>query len=150
VSKPIQPVLRAADPRPSADVVAFPSGRVVQLHNDPGDRLTVTDPHGRFEIAIRFTEAGPVLDVSAVALHLRASAAVVLECDSLDVRAREHITLDSRGDLVERVGGDHRVEVEGAASMSASSLTLHADDGAVEIAATEDTRIDARRIVMHP
>jgi len=148
--KPVQPDVRASETQPPTNVVAFESGRIVQLHADPIDRLTVTDPHGRFEIAIRFTEAGPVLDVAAIALHLRACAAVVLECESLDVRARERITLESAGDLVERVAGDHRVDVEGAASLSASSLTLHADDGAVEIAATEDTRIDGRRIVMHP
>jgi hypothetical protein len=133
-----------------ACVLAFDSGRVVELHADPVDRLTVTDPNGRFEIAIRFTDAGPVLDVSAIALNVRAAAAVVVECDTFDVRAREHIGFDSGGDLVTRVATDHRIEVEGAAAMSASSLTLHADDGAVEIAATEDTRIDGRRIVMHP
>ena len=131
-------------------VLAFDSGRVVRLHEEPIDRLTVTDPNGRFEIAIRFTDAGPVLDVAAIALNLRAQSAVVVECDTFDVRAREHIGLDSGGDLVTRVAADHRIEVEGASAMSASSLTLHADDGAVEIAATEDTRIDGRRIVLNP
>jgi hypothetical protein len=73
----------------------------------------------------------------------------VLDCDRLHVRAREHITLESRGDLIQRVAGDHRTQVEGEAAISASSVKLHADDGAVEIAATEDTRIDGRRVLLN-
>ena len=130
-------------------MIAFGSGRTVTLDDGTTDRLMVTDPNGRFEIAIRFTEAGPVLDVSAIALNVRADAAVVLDCDSFHLHARDRITLDSRGDLVERVAGDHRTTVEGEASVSASSLKLHADDGDVEIAATEDARVDARRVLLN-
>ena len=130
-------------------MIAFGSGRTVTLDDGTTDRLMVTDPNGRFEIAIRFTEAGPVLDVSAIALNVRADAAVVLDCDSFHLHARDRITLDSRGDLVERVAGDHRTTVEGEASVSAISLKLHADDGDVEIAATEDARVDARRVLLN-
>lgn len=130
-------------------VIAFASGRRVTLRGGATERLSVSDPHGRFEIAIRFTAAGPVLEVSAIALEMRAQAAVVLDCDSLHVRARDCITLESRGDLIERVAGEHRTEVEGGASVSASNIKLHADDGTVEIAATEDTRIDGRRVLVN-
>ena len=90
-----------------------------------------------------------MLDVSAVALNVRTDAAVVLDCDRFHVSARDQITLETRGDLVERVAGDHRTVVEGESSVSASRLQLHADDGDVEIAATEDARIDARRVLLN-
>jgi hypothetical protein len=149
VLKQVGPDLDDADPEDAKRVIAFDSGRTVTLHGGATDRLLVSDPHGRFEIAIRFTALGAVLEVSAVALNVRADAAVVLDCDSLHVRARECITLESRGDLIARVAGEHRTEVEGEASVSASNIKLHADDGTVEIAATEDTRIDGRRVLVN-
>ncbi|HET6583647.1 MAG TPA: hypothetical protein VFG69_09370 [Nannocystaceae bacterium] len=147
--KQVEPELDDADSEPDERVIAFASGRTVTLQGGAADRLCVSDPHGRFEVAIHFTADGPVLDVSAIALEMRAQAAVVLDCDRLHVRARESITLESHGDLIERVAGERRTEVEGGASVSASYIKLHADDGAVEIAATEDTRIDGRRVLVN-
>lgn len=135
--------------RTSPRVVAFASGRTVALDSGASDRLMVSDPDGRFEIAIRFTEAGPVLEVEAIGLNVRSDAAVVVDCDRFHVHAREQITLESKGDLVERVAGDRRSVVEGGASVTADAVEIVAQDGEVEITASEDTRIDGRRVLLN-
>ena len=126
------------------------SGRTFVLEHGPTERLTVTDPDGRFEVAIRFTAAGPVLDVAAVGLTLRADADVVVDCDRLHLNARAGIRMQSDGDLVERIAGDRTCEVGGALASRAGTVSLSAEDGALEIAAVGDTRIDGRRVLLNP
>lgn len=133
-----------------ARVLTSVSGRTLVLESGPIERLTVTDPEGRFELAIRFTAAGPVLDVAAIGLTLRADADVVLDCDRLRVSARAGIRMETHGDLVECVRGDRTSEVDGALASRAASVSLRAEDGALEIAAVEDTRIEGRRVLLNP
>lgn len=120
------------------------------LERGPIERLTVTDGEGRFELAIRFTAAGPVLDVAAIGLNVRADADVVVDCDRLRVSARSGIRLESGGDLVECVEGDRTTEVGGALTTTAADVSLVAADGALALAAVGDTRIDGRRVLLNP
>lgn len=141
---------RAARPLAAPTALAFASGRTVAIDDGGPDRLVVTDPCGRFEVAIRFTAAGPVLEVAAIALDLRADAALTLRCDRLHVNARDGITLESQGDLVQRVAGDVRQEFAGALETSARSVSIEAVDGPVDVCAAEDARIVGRRVLLNP
>jgi uncharacterized protein (DUF2345 family) len=130
--------------------MVFASGRTVAIEDGAPERLMVTDPHGRFEVAIRFTAAGPVLEVAAIELDLRAAAALTLRCDRLHVNARDGITLESQGDLVQRVAGDVRQEFAGALETSARSGSIAALDGPIDVNAAEDARIVGRRVLLNP
>lgn len=131
-------------------VMAFASGRTVALEHGGPERLTVTDPAGRFEVAIRFTAAGPVLEVAALGLTLRSDAALTLSCDELRVNARDGITLDSQGDFLQRVAGDVRQEFAGALETCARSVSIAAQDGSVDVSASDDACIVGRRVLLNP
>jgi hypothetical protein len=142
------PLVRPLVPEPRRQ--SLQSGRTVTIHEGDEDRVVFSDPHGRFELGIRFTAAGPVLELNAIALSMRADAAIDISCDRLNVVARDRITLSSAGDLLERVAGDRRTEVAGALATEARSVELAAIDGSVEIAAADDTTIIGRRVLLNP
>jgi hypothetical protein len=130
-------------------LVSFTSGRQVTIEDGSQDRLMVSDPNGRFEVSIRFTDAGPVLEVDAVALSMRAETSVAIDCDSLVLSTRETLVLQSEGNLVERVAGNKRSEVSGESSLSARDVRIASEDGAIELESAGDLRLDAQRVLVN-
>jgi hypothetical protein len=109
----------------------------------------VRDPKGRLEVAIRFTAAGPVLDLEAVGLIIRSDSEVMVDCQRFRVHARDRLSLESGGTLVERAAGDHRTEVGGHLEARARSVGIHAEQGSVDIEAAADARVVGDRLLFN-
>src|SRR6188768_1153302 len=63
-----------------------------------GDVLELRAASGQLELSIRLTEAGPVLQVDAVRVAIKAAEAVTVETKSFEVKA-DHVGLHSAGEL---------------------------------------------------
>lgn len=99
--------------------------REVSLQN--GRRLTVTDQGhdqlveirgegGLLELRIQLTDAGPVLQMEAIRMELKASEAVSIAAPTVEVHASEKLALTSAevsvkstGDMTIEAGGEVRV-----------------------------------------
>lgn len=127
-----------------------PAGRTLVLDHDGCERLEVFDPAGRFELAVRFTAAGPVLEVAAIGLRLRSDADVTVDCERLRLHARDSIEITSGGALVEHVAGDRVSEVGGVLATIAAGVSVHAEDGELDLSASEDARVVGRRVLLNP
>jgi hypothetical protein len=142
---------RAPSRRRTADrSLELASGRTVVIEQGADERVVVHDPAGRFEVGIRFTAAGPVLEVLAIGLHLRADATLTIDCDRLRLHGRSGVTIDSGGDLVERVAGDRRSEIGGCGQTTAGSVQIEAVEGDVDVHAINDARLSGRRVLLNP
>lgn len=86
--------------------VGFGSGRRVSLAEDEREQIVVRSPSGQVELAIRFTEAGPVLTFEAASISMRAAGAIDLQCARFQVQAREAAELASGGTLALSAGTD--------------------------------------------
>lgn len=63
-----------------------------------GDIVELRSPSGQLELSIRLTEAGPVLQVEAVKVEIKAAESVSVETKSFEVKA-DNVALRSTGEL---------------------------------------------------
>lgn len=118
-------------PKPKANVVPFEPRDVALQH---GRRLSITTTGnddlveirgqgGAIELRIRITAEGPVLQLEAARLSLKAAGSVDVDCATFNVRARESVELCSEGTL--RVQGDEGVQVEAVGDVRVSGKLIH-------------------------
>jgi hypothetical protein len=126
----------------------LPSGRRVLTSFDGGSEYVhVASPRGRIELTIRFTEAGPIIDVDAVALRLAAKT-IDLECEDLRAHARS-IELTCTGDMTEEVRGKRRLSSAGGTRIEGREIDVVAERGETRIEAASDLRIDGRNVLIN-
>jgi uncharacterized protein (DUF2345 family) len=98
----------------------------------------VRSPTGQIELSVRFTEQGPVLSFAGAALDLVSPGAVTLDCGSLRVRARDDITLETSGDIVQNAKGALRSE--------ADDVSVRSRVGDLKLVANDDVIVEGERI----
>jgi uncharacterized protein (DUF2345 family) len=131
--------------------VTLPSGRRVEFEAPAGrsERMLVYNPTGTVELTIRFTAAGPVIELSAAALALHTEGSLSIDCDRLDVHARSGVSLSTGGDLEQRVAGDLRSVVEGVSELHAQHVEIVAEQGDLELRAENDASVDGKRVLIN-
>ncbi len=73
-------------------------GRKLVLSEEGGEQLVeIKNPSGMLELRVRLTEAGPVLQMEAARLQLKATEAVEIESARVEIKATEHVALSSGG-----------------------------------------------------
>lgn len=85
----------------AAPVLELDHGRTLVVEED---LVEVHAPGGEVEVRIRLTEDGPVLEMTAVRLALKAEEAIELEAPDVKVTASNEMGLHAEGDV--RVTGD--------------------------------------------
>ena len=76
-------------------------GRKLIVSEQAGDQLVeIRNESGMVEVRIRLTEEGPVLQMEAARLQLKATEAVSIESKKVDIKSSEEMTLTAQGDLV--------------------------------------------------
>lgn len=76
-------------------------GRKLVVSEQAGDQLVeIRNAAGMLEVRIRLTEQGPVLQMDAARLELKASEAVEIESQRVAVKASETIDVTAAGDVV--------------------------------------------------
>lgn len=139
----------AARPRVVSSRLALPSGRSVVVNTEGKETLVIESAAGEVEVSIRFEQAGPVVKVSAGAIHLLSDSFVNVECETFRVRARGGIELETDGDIRQTVRGDQDVSVEGASRLSAREVAVEARDGDAELKSKADTRVVGGRVLIN-
>lgn len=131
--------------------MTLPSGRRVEFEAPEGrsERMLVRSPAGSLELTIRFTAAGPVVELSAAALSLHSEGPLSIDCDRLRVHARSGIVLATEGDLEQRVAGDLRSAVAGVAELHAQQVEIAAEQGDLELRADNDASLVGRRVLIN-
>ena len=76
-------------------------GRTLVLGEQGGDQLVeIRNGAGMVEVRIRLTEEGPVLQMEAARLSLKASEAVEIESKRVDIRATETVDVNAQDNIV--------------------------------------------------
>lgn len=118
MSPPIQTLATTEDTEETeAQHVPLREGRELVLSEDGGHQLVeIRSESGQLELRIQLTEAGPVLQMDAVRMQLRASEAVAIESKQVSVTATEElalagkaITVEAESDLNITAGSDLRM-----------------------------------------
>ena len=81
--------------------VYLKDGRKLVVSEQAGDQLVeIRNESGMVEVRIRLTEEGPVLQMEAARLSLKASETVSIESKKVEIKSSEEMTLTAQGDLV--------------------------------------------------
>ncbi len=134
---------------PLEALATLPSGRAIHADVAPtGERVLVTAPDGRLEVAIRFTDQGPVLELSALGIHLSAQT-VSVTCDELQTRVAGNASIEVAGNLDETVAGRRRSVSQGPTVLAGRDLDLAAEAGELRATAPEDLSIQGRNVLIN-
>ena len=140
------PILDIVDQAPTWGEVLLSSGRRCAMEAKPdGDRLTVRARNGQVMLRVTLTDAGPVLFFESADVELRAARSLVLEGETVEVRANALRTRVA-GDVDERVDGARHTRIGGVDRLEAASLQTQANDGAIELKAAGRIALDGEHI----
>lgn len=86
-------------------------GRTLSVASDGVDELIeIRASSGDMELRIRMTEDGPVLQLEAVKLAVKATESIDLECKSFKVDAAESVEIASKGEMKVTSEGEMNIE----------------------------------------
>lgn len=95
------------------------SGRQVVIHSrDDEELLEIVETEGEVVLAVRLTDAGPVISVQGARLELKATESLTLESKRVKIKAEEEVGVESTG----------RLEIE-----SSKGIDIHSD-GEIRVA----------------
>jgi len=87
-------------------------GRTLTVETAGSDELVeIRSSSGQVELRIKLTEEGPVLQMEAVRLQMKASEAVEIESKRVEIKATETLQLASDNEI--KVEGEGEVRVNG-------------------------------------
>lgn len=119
--------------------VTLRSGRRYELGSEGAyDRLTVRSRSGVVLLRVCVGEEGPVLMFESAEIALRARRKLSLSASTIE--------LETDGDLVERVGGNHHVRVKGEERVEAAAIALQANEGDARVQAMGKVGLDGEQI----
>ena len=91
--------------------MVFPSGRqMIVRAGAQSEVLELRSPRGEVELSIELTERGPIVKLRGGQLVLDSSDSIKIQCRSLEIAAREDLTIQSGSDLSLRSGREIRVK----------------------------------------
>lgn len=101
-------------------------GRTLSVSSVGRDELVeIRAASGNLELRILLTEQGPVLQMEAVRLKLKAAEAVEVETKQFAVKAEEKIALISEGEVELTSTGDTKVTAEGEVRVVGKTIHLN-------------------------
>lgn len=114
------------------------SGYRVEAQTSREETVSIHAPDGRLCLKITLTEAGPLVELSSVALSIKAQSEIRLDCERLEINAQKQLELRSGDRLSLYAEGDLRSE--------AFSQRIIARRGDVAVKANDDVMLDGERI----
>ncbi|AKT42711.1 hypothetical protein [Chondromyces crocatus] len=117
-------------------------GHALEVRRGPGnDTLQLLQPDGQASISIHVTPQGITLSVQGAALTLHATGALAIDAETLALRGRSGVAIES--------GGDAHIDLEGDLHARARQQHLTATLGNVNIKANDDVKLDGERIKLN-
>lgn len=111
--------------------------RLLVERDADGSTVRFLGSDGRVTLSVQVTEAGPVLCFEG-GLEVRASGALDFEAESVAIRGRDGVRIESGGDAWIRVDGDLNTE--------GREQNLRARLGNVNVKANDDVKLRGERI----
>lgn len=106
--------------------VYLQGGRTLRVASQGSEELVeIRAASGQLELRIRLTEQGPVLQMEAVRMQLRATEALELEARQVTVKAEDKLALASEGELRVESKGETKVEAEGDVRVVGKTIHLN-------------------------
>jgi hypothetical protein len=100
-------------------------GRKLIVSEEGRDQLVeIRAESGMVELRIRLTEEGPVLQMEAVRMHLKASEAVQIESPKVEIKGTEELALDG-GAVKIKAEQDVKVDAEGDVRVIGKKIFLN-------------------------
>jgi hypothetical protein len=122
------------------------TGYVLGLTDDGGtDVLTVAAPDGQLCLRVVLGPLGPMVEVQAASLRLAASADIRVDCERLELNAREQMILRS-GEINTVADRDVRIRAGGLIESEAFAQNHRARLGNFELKANDDVVLDGEQI----
>lgn len=91
-------------------------GRTLSVTSEGMDELIeIRASSGNMELRIRMTEDGPVLQLEAVKLAVKATESIDLECKTFKIEATESVEIASKGDM--KVSSEGEMNIESTADV---------------------------------
>ncbi|HVV83108.1 MAG TPA: hypothetical protein VHE35_08505 [Kofleriaceae bacterium] len=101
-------------------------GRTLTVSSEGAEELVeIRAASGQVEVRIRLTEQGPVLQLEAVRMKLKAAEAVEVETKQFSVKAEQSVALASDGELTVTSTGETRIEAEGDVRVVGKTIHLN-------------------------
>ena len=100
-------------------------GRKLVVSDEGRDQLVeIRNAAGLLEVRIKLTEAGPVLQMDAVRLQLRATEAVEIESKRVEIKGSEQVALTG-GEVEVKAEHDIDVEAKGEVHVNGKMIYLN-------------------------
>ncbi len=140
-----QPAELAATQRTNESIL-LRSGYVLACNQVNGeDVLSVTGRDGQMCLRMTLGADGPVVEMQAQSLRLAAAGELRLDCERLELNAREQITLRS-ANLTEVVDRNIEVRAGGTIQSEAHAQQHRARRGNIELSANDDVALNGEQI----
>jgi hypothetical protein len=108
---------------------------------EEGNELRLISPDGSTPITLEITSRGVVLRIESTGIALHASGNLSLSA--------EHLTLQGRTALSLTSGGDLHLDAAGDLHSRAQAQVLRAEQGCVEVKASDDVKISGERVMVN-
>lgn len=130
--------------------ISFSSGRVLEIDLTREEELLhIIGSTGEVELKIRMTPEGPVLCFEAASLSLLGTNKVSVASRHISLKASDRITMETSGDMVCTVDGDHNSKIIGDMNCEARIQNITARLGNVNVKANDDVKLNGERIMMN-
>lgn len=101
-------------------------GRKLVLSEQGGEQLVeIKNPSGMLELRIKLTDAGPVLQMEAARLQLKATEAVEIESARVEIKGTEAVAVSSGGKLEVTSEEETTVESKGDVRVVGKTIWLN-------------------------
>lgn len=135
------------------DLPAKLSNQSIQLGSDyhlnissQGDLITLANSQGQ-GLQIKLTADGPVVEIQAPQLTIRNSGDLKLEAKRLYLKSQGEMVQESGGDFLQRVAGNHAVDVRDDYCLKSQAMDLEASHGGMALKANDDVSLEGLRIL---
>ncbi len=118
-------LVEAADETGETRELYLRDGRTLSVSGDREQLVEIRAASGQLELRIRLTEQGPVLQMDAVRMELRASESVAVETKQFTVNATESVALASQGSVAVTSTGETTVKAEGDVVVVGKTIHLN-------------------------
>ena len=132
-------------PLPTPSSLQLAAGHTLAVL-ESGALLEITHAGG-VKLCIRLTESGPVLEMDTPSLTIRNRGALALEGESICLKSRGVMSLESGGGFSQRVGGDCRIAVRDDMEIRAQAVGMEAETGGMALKANDDLDLKGLRIL---
>jgi len=115
--------------------------RLIVRRTERGDAVQLLTPDGAAPLTIEITSAGVRIQLAAPSVALETQGDLTLSAD--------HLTLHGRKGLALTSGGDLDLAAKGDLHSTAQAQVLRAEQGEVNIKASDDVRVSGERVMVN-